>query len=82
MIPKAERKRCAWPGDLNRLIDLKEYLVEVPSVARSRRYSSQVVGISLAELKAPFTDGFVSEDDAAHRKHLFNIAEAQGKAEI
>jgi hypothetical protein len=22
MIPKAERKRCAWPDDLNRLITL------------------------------------------------------------
>jgi hypothetical protein len=24
MIPKAERKRCAWPADLNRLITFSE----------------------------------------------------------
>ncbi len=27
MIPKAERKRCAWPGDLNLLITRSRSLV-------------------------------------------------------
>ena len=63
-------------------VDLEEHFVEVPPVAVSRRPASQAVGISLAEFEAPFSDGLVTECDAAHCQHFFDIAEAQGEAKI
>src|SRR6476646_2077462 len=62
--------------------DLEEHFIKVPGVARPRRSSTQVVGITLAELEAPFSDGFVSKDHAAHCQHFFDIAKAQREAEI
>jgi hypothetical protein len=53
MIPKAERKRCACPADLNRLI-------QAPLVAGPRGLASQGVGISLAEFETPFPDSLIS----------------------
>jgi len=41
-----------------------------------------VVSINLAELEAPFSDRLIAESDTAHRQHLFNIAEAEGEAEV
>jgi hypothetical protein len=51
-------------------------------VARPRRPAAQAVGISLAELEAPFSDYFVSKDDAATGHQLFDIAEAQREAKV
>ena len=67
---------------MNASIDLEEHFIKVPAVARPRRSLSQVVGLSLPKLEAPFSDGFVSEGDAAHSQHFFDIAKAQGEAEI
>ena len=67
---------------MNASVDFEEHFIKVPPVARARRSSSQVVSIGLAKLEAPFSDGFVSENHAAHRQYLFNIAEAQGEAEV
>ena len=52
------------PQVMNSPIDLEEHFIKVPPVARPGRSSLQVVGIGLAELEAPFSDGFVSEDNA------------------
>ncbi len=43
---------------------------------------TQVVGISLTELEAPFSDSLIGEGDSAYGHHLFNVAEAQREAEI
>ncbi|HEY3038822.1 MAG TPA: hypothetical protein VGJ66_08805 [Pyrinomonadaceae bacterium] len=67
---------------MNASVDFKEHFIKVPPVARPRSSSSQVVSIGLAKLEAPFSDGFVSENHAAHRQHLFNIAEAQGEEKV
>ena len=48
----------------------------------ARRLVAQSVGVSLTELKAPFSDSLIAEGDATHRYHLFHIAEAQGEAKI
>jgi hypothetical protein len=52
---------------VNASIDLEEHFIKMPSVASPRRSSSQVVGISLPEFEAAFSNGFVSEDNTAHR---------------
>lgn len=67
---------------MNVPIDTEEHFIEVPLVARPRRPAAQAVGISLAELEAPFSDGFVSEDDAATGHQLFDIAVAQREAKV
>ena len=54
----------------------------MPLVRRPRRFTSQGVSISLAELEAPFPDRLIAESDSTHRQHLYNIAEAQGEAEV
>ncbi len=43
---------------------------------------AQVVGVSLTELEAPFSDSLIGEGDSAYEHHLFNVAEAQREAEI
>ena len=54
----------------------------MPLIARSRRLATQAVGVSLAELEAPFSDSLIGEGDAAHRYHFFDIAKAERKAKI
>jgi hypothetical protein len=63
---------------MNVSLDLRT-LHQDASRRQAARSSSQVVGISLPELETPFSDSFVSEDDAAPR--LFSIA-ARGKAKV
>src|SRR5262249_33930028 len=70
------------PQIVNASIDFEEYFIKMPLVSGPRRFSAQVVSIGLTELKAPFSDSLIAESDTAHREHLFNIAEAQGEAEI
>jgi hypothetical protein len=42
-------------------VELEEHFIKVPPVAGSRRSASQAVGISLAKLETPFSDGLVRE---------------------
>jgi len=70
------------PQIVNAAIDLEEYFIKMPLVSGPGRFSAQVVSIGLSEFKAPFSDSLIAESDTAHREHLFNIAEAQGEAEI
>ena len=44
--------------------------------------AARAVGVSLTELKAPFPNSLIAEGDSAAGHHLFDIAEAQGKAKI
>ena len=36
----------------------------------------------MSKLEAPFSDRLKAENDTAYRQHLFNVAEAQGEAEV
>ena len=67
---------------MNAPVNLEKHLIEVPPVAWSRTTMTQVVGISLTELEAPFSDSLIGEGDSAYGHHLFNVAEAQREAEI
>ena len=40
------------------------------------------IGVSLAELKTPFSDRLIGEGDTATGHHLFDIAKAQGEAKV
>jgi len=48
-------------------IDLEEHFIQVPPDAGPRGFASQGVGITLAELKTPFSNCLIAEGDAAHR---------------
>ena len=48
-------------------VDFEKHLIQVPAVARARRLVAQAVGVSLTELKAPFSDCLIAERDATHR---------------
>jgi len=48
-------------------VDLEEYFVEMPLIARTRRSVAQTVRVNLAELEAPFSDGLIAEGHTAHR---------------
>ena len=52
---------------MNPAIDLEEYFIQVPLVAGTRGSAAQALGVSLTELKAPFSDRLIAESDAAHR---------------
>jgi len=49
---------------------------------RDAGLAAQTVGISLAELQAPFSNSVVSESHSPHRQDFFDIAKAQGESEI
>jgi hypothetical protein len=47
-------------------IDSNEHFIEVPTIATMRRFASQAVGISVAELETPFADSLIAEGDSTH----------------
>jgi len=47
-------------------VAFQKHFVEVPLVVGSRRPAPQAVGISLAELEAPFSNCLIAEADATH----------------
>jgi len=47
------------PQVMNASIDLEEHFIKMPPVARPRSSPSQVIGIFLAELETPFSDGLI-----------------------
>ena len=63
-------------------IDLKEYLVEVPSVDGSRRSTAQAVSVRLTLLEAPFSDCLIRKGDTGTGHQFFDIAKAQREAKV
>ena len=43
---------------------------------------AQAVGVSPTELETPTPNAFMSESEAAHGHHLFNVAITNGEAEV
>src|SRR5215213_9818791 len=54
----------------------------MPLVARTGQPAPDLVGEGLAELARPLAHGLVAHLDAAGGQHLFDHAQAQGKAEV
>ncbi len=63
-------------------IDLDEHLIEVPLISGPGTPSAQFIRVCLTELERPFTDRFVSNDYPAHSHYFFNVAVAEGEAEV
>jgi hypothetical protein len=64
------------------LINRDEDLIQVPLITRLGTPAAQVIRVLLAKLAAPFTNGFVRDDDATDEQELFHVAMAQREAEI
>src|SRR4051812_4962352 len=62
--------------------DLQLHLVHVPFVGWPRPSSTELLGVSRAELPTPQTDGFVADLDAALREQLFDVTMAQVEPEV
>src|SRR3954466_14907745 len=62
--------------------DHQAHLIQVPFVARTGQPAPDLVGEGLAELAPPLAHGFMAHLDAAGGQHLFDHAQAQGKAEV
>src|SRR5215211_1171473 len=54
----------------------------MPFVSHTGQPAPDLVGEGLAELAPPLAHGLMAHDDAASRQHLFDHAQAQGKAEV
>jgi hypothetical protein len=67
---------------MNTSVDFEEHLIQVPLVTRPRRSAAQAVGISLTELKAPFSDRLIRKGDTATGYQFFDIARAQREAKV
>jgi hypothetical protein len=63
-------------------IDREEDFVEMPCVAGSGTSAPELGGRRLAELAAPFGDGFVGRDHPTGQQQLFDIAVAETEAEV
>lgn len=63
-------------------VDRQKDLIQVPLVAGLGAATAQSVGILLPERQTPLADRFVGHDHAAFGQQFFDIAVAQGKAEI
>jgi DNA-binding Lrp family transcriptional regulator len=73
-LPVFKAEECAELGTL-----CEEMARKVGALFERKRAKMER---AFAELEAPFSDGLVSEGDAAHGRHLFDIAEAHGQAKI
>src|SRR4051812_45226975 len=62
--------------------DHQAHFVEMPLVARTGQTPPDLVGEGLAELAGPLPHGLVAHLDATRGQHLFDHAQAQGKAEV
>src|SRR5918911_1500001 len=62
--------------------DPQTHFVQVPLVSRTGQPTPDLVGEVLAELARPLAHGLMADEDAAGGQHLFDHAQAQGKAEI
>src|SRR5919206_1813742 len=62
--------------------DHQTHFVQVPLVSRTGQPTPDLVGEVLAELARPLAHGLMADEDAAGGQHLFDHAQAQGKAEI
>src|SRR5829696_9270646 len=62
--------------------DHQAHVVEMPFVSHTGQPAPDLVGEALAELARPLAHGLMAHDDAAGRQHLFDHAQAQGKAEV
>jgi hypothetical protein len=60
----------------------EEDLVQVPLVAWPGAPVTQLVGILLAELPAPFADGLIRHDDPTDEQKFFHVSMAERKTEI
>ncbi len=65
------------PQVMNAPVNRGEDFIEVPPVTGAGTATAQVVGVSLTELQAPSADRLVSESDAAHAHHFFDVAVTQ-----
>jgi hypothetical protein len=63
-------------------IDPNEHFIQVPFVARAWPTTAQRIRVGLAELPGPPRDRLVRDDHAALGQQLFNIAVAEGEAEV
>jgi len=54
----------------------------VPLISGPGTPSAQFIRVSLSELERPFTDRFVSNGYPAHSHYFFNVAVAEGEAEV
>jgi hypothetical protein len=57
-------------------------LIEVPLVARLGTPASELIGIRLTELSAPFADGLIRDEDPTCEQELFHIPVAEAEAEV
>jgi hypothetical protein len=63
-------------------VDRDEHLIQMPCITRTGTAPTQSIRIGLAELPAPFADGFVRDDDAPGTQELFDVTVAQREAKI
>jgi hypothetical protein len=62
--------------------DPQRHLVEMPLVAGASASSMQPSGEGGAELGAPLTDGFVTDDDATLGQQILHVTKAEMEAEV
>src|SRR5262245_47872259 len=60
----------------------EKYFIKVPFVTRLRTSATELIGILLTKLAAPFTDGFIGHHHAAFEQELFDITKAQAKPKV
>jgi len=63
-------------------IDRQEDLIEVSFIARLGASTTQLIGVCLAKLPAPFADSFIGHDDPTDEQQFFHITAAERKAKI
>jgi hypothetical protein len=62
--------------------DREEDLVQVPFIARPGTPPSELIGVLLAELPAPFADGLIRDDHSTFEEELFDIAVTEAEPEV
>ncbi len=59
-----------------------ENLIHIPCITKAPLPVPDFICVSLTELQAPLANSLIGDNDAPSSKNLFNITEAQRKAEV
>lgn len=61
---------------------LEKHFIQIPPFTGPQTSAAQTVGVSVAKLETQTPNGLISESEAAHGHHLFNVAITNGEADL
>jgi hypothetical protein len=78
----SQSRGCDFLPIVTFALDGEHPLSEVPLITWPRTAAPELIGIRLAKLAAPLTDGLIGQGNATFTQQLFHIPEAQTESKV